>query len=169
MTWRWNNAVENYVLINKLLPQVQNILWIYAENILNSQLSILSKMTHWLKHQRWDVGRPPLWRIVCSSLQIMKNTANQRSTRHRTENCSNSYYIYIFTYSRRNQKWNKKEKKKSLSRRTSNIIRWWVGRLRPPPFTNHKNPPFSSLYLKKQTHIWKKKKKKKRRRNKPIV
>jgi hypothetical protein len=90
MTWTWNNAVKNYVLINKLLPQVQNTLWIYAENILNSRLSIHFKMAHWLRHRRGDVGRPPLWRIVCSSLQIMKNTANQKSTRHRIENCSNT-------------------------------------------------------------------------------
>jgi hypothetical protein len=59
MTWRWNNVVENYVLINRLLPQVQNTLWICAENILNSRFSILSKMARWLRHRRGDVGRPP--------------------------------------------------------------------------------------------------------------
>jgi hypothetical protein len=96
MAWRWNNAVENYVLINRLLPQVQKTLWICAENILNSRLSILSKIAHWLRHRRGDVGRPPFWRIVCSSLQIMKNTANQRSARHRTENCSNIIFFKFF-------------------------------------------------------------------------
>jgi hypothetical protein len=58
MTWRWNNAVDNYVPINRLLPQVQNTLWIYTKNILNSRLLILSKMAR-LRHRRGDVGRPP--------------------------------------------------------------------------------------------------------------
>jgi len=86
MTWRWNNAVENYVLINKLLPQVQNILWIYAENILNSQLSILSKMTHWLRHRRWDVGRPPsdaLFVLLCR-LQRTRRIKDLHVTRLKT-------------------------------------------------------------------------------------
>jgi hypothetical protein len=109
MTWRCNNAVENYVLINKLLPQVQKTLWICAKNILNSRLSILFKIAHWLRHRRGDVGRPPLWRIVCSSLQITKNTTNQRSTRHRTENCSNSLAPSVGTTNRSLQKKKKTE------------------------------------------------------------
>jgi hypothetical protein len=116
MTWRWNNAVKNYVLINRLLPQIQKTLWIYAKNILNSRLSILSKMAHWLRHRRGDVGRPPsdaLFVLHCrlrrtrrikdlhvtglKTVQIMKNSANQRSTRHRTENCSN-IFIQVVLY-----------------------------------------------------------------------
>jgi len=90
MTWRWNNAVENYVLINRLLPHVQNTLWICAENILNSRLSILSKMAYWLRHWRGDVGRPPLWRICLFFLADYEEHSESKIHTSLDWNCSNS-------------------------------------------------------------------------------